>query len=207
MRKPAGAFHHGNLRQAAIDAAVREVRAHGHTGLSLKALADKLGVAGPALYRHFENRRALLHEVAQVGYEVFEARLSEAADAHADAWGALLAMAHAYVEIAMAYPHWFRLQFLSAPEERPRPDIERAPPRYRDKIGRLLAQELGDKALAQDVYLGSWAAVHGLAVLVIEGNFDARGERAHRELVERALRGLFAGIRALAATAPAKKNL
>jgi AcrR family transcriptional regulator len=98
-RKPPGVFHHGNLRKAAIDAAVSEVQAHGHSGLSVKALANKLGVAGPALYRHFKNRGDLLQEVAQIGYESFEARLTEALAAQAaDPWQAILAGASVSVE-------------------------------------------------------------------------------------------------------------
>src|SRR5690606_17362939 len=52
-RKRAGSFHHGDLRESLIVAAYRAVEKHGHAELSLRPLAEQLGVSQPAVYRHF----------------------------------------------------------------------------------------------------------------------------------------------------------
>jgi AcrR family transcriptional regulator len=68
-----GRFHHGNLRQALIDAALAEPDIE---GLSLRQLAGGLGVSAAAAYRHFENRDALLTEVARIGFDRLQQRFA-----------------------------------------------------------------------------------------------------------------------------------
>src|SRR5262245_24899834 len=62
--KAGGAYHHGDLRQALLDAAYAQVDAEGADSLSLAGLAKSLGVSQPAPYRHFADRGALLAAVA-----------------------------------------------------------------------------------------------------------------------------------------------
>jgi AcrR family transcriptional regulator len=63
------AYHHGDLRQTLIDAAVRHIDQEGTEGLSLRALAREAGVSATAPYRHFESRTALLAAIATQGFE------------------------------------------------------------------------------------------------------------------------------------------
>lgn len=198
-RKPRGAFHHGNLRQAAIERAMRDVERHGHDRLSLNRLAHELGVTGPALYRHFADRRALLDEVGAQGFVRFEERMTAAATSESDPWRALLAVGRAYVDFAREHPNWFRLQFLSDPAERFIPDLDRTPPRYRDRLMGALAAELGPGSdLAASAYLTLWAVAHGVAVLTIERVFAAKPPREQAACIDRPLETCVAGLRALA---------
>lgn len=61
-------YHHGDLRQTLLDAAVRHIEAEGTEGLSLRALAREAGVSPTAPYRHFETRQALLAALAAEGF-------------------------------------------------------------------------------------------------------------------------------------------
>lgn len=70
-------FHHGNLRQALLDAALG---APDIEGLSLRQLATGLGVTPAAAYRHFASREDLLLEVARIGFTRLESRFAEAFD-------------------------------------------------------------------------------------------------------------------------------
>ena len=61
-------YRHGNVRAEAIEAAYALVAAEGHEALSLRRVADAIGVAHRSLYNHFEDREALLDAVAERGY-------------------------------------------------------------------------------------------------------------------------------------------
>src|SRR3954452_4994212 len=62
-RKPENTYHHGDLRDALIKAALREAEQGGTEAFSIKALAKQMGVSQPAPYRHFADREALLAAV------------------------------------------------------------------------------------------------------------------------------------------------
>lgn len=107
-------FHHGNLRQALIDAALA---APDIENLSLRQLAASVGVTAPAAYRHFGSREELLDEVARIGFERLEARFAAAfdiaqppADA-AEARSRLQRLAQAYLAFADDEPALWRLMF------------------------------------------------------------------------------------------------
>src|SRR5450631_589068 len=76
-RKPLNAYHHGDLRDALVQAALRDVEPGGPEAISLKALAKKLGVSQPAPYRHFADREALLAAVTAEAFRQFSAVLRE----------------------------------------------------------------------------------------------------------------------------------
>lgn len=116
---PTRSFHHGNLRQALIDAALS---APDIERLSLRQLASGLGVTAAAAYRHFANREDLLFEVAKIGFALLEQRFAGAFDpsvAPSDATEArqrLILLGQAYVQFADDMPALWRLMFGSQAE-------------------------------------------------------------------------------------------
>ena len=76
-RKPLNAYHHGDLRDALVQAALAEAEHGGPEAISLKALAKKLGVSQPAPYQHFADREALLEAVTAEAFRQFNAMLRE----------------------------------------------------------------------------------------------------------------------------------
>src|SRR5687767_4854087 len=82
--KRTGVFHHGDLREALVLAAMRAVEQHGHADMSLRPIADQLGVTQPAVYRHFKNRGALLGEVATRCWQQLQAVLVAAVKSERD---------------------------------------------------------------------------------------------------------------------------
>src|SRR5258708_33458720 len=82
-RKPLNTYHHGDLRDALVHAALREAEQGGPEAISLKALAKKLGVSQPAPYRHFADREALLEAVTAAAFRQVNAILREAIGAPA----------------------------------------------------------------------------------------------------------------------------
>jgi AcrR family transcriptional regulator len=116
---PQRSFHHGNLRQSLLEAAmVQEDIAN----LSLRQLAAGLGVSAAAVYRHFADRNDLLAEVARIGFERLEKQFADAFDITrppADAPEAtfrLRRLAEAYLGFADTEPALWRLIFSAQAE-------------------------------------------------------------------------------------------
>ena len=78
VRKPLNTYHHGDLRDALVQAALQEAERGGPEAISIKALAKRLGVSQPAPYRHFADRGALLEAVTTEAFRQFNAVLREA---------------------------------------------------------------------------------------------------------------------------------
>src|SRR3954454_10694189 len=76
-RKPENTYHHGDLRGALIEAALREAEQGGPEAISISALAKQLGVSQPAPYRHFADREALLAAVTAKAFRQFSAMLRQ----------------------------------------------------------------------------------------------------------------------------------
>ena len=75
--RPRG-YHHGNLREAMVEAALNLIRERGPAGFSFAEVARLVGVSGAAPYRHFRDRNALLTEVARQGFVQFASDLAGA---------------------------------------------------------------------------------------------------------------------------------
>ncbi len=73
-------YHHGNLREALIDAALRLIREKGASGFTFAEAARAAGVSPAAPYRHFRDRDALMADVAKRGFDAFTAALNKAWD-------------------------------------------------------------------------------------------------------------------------------
>jgi AcrR family transcriptional regulator len=103
-------YHHGDLRTALVTAARRTVERDGYEALSLRKVAEQVGVSSAAPYRHFKDKRALLSAVAAEGFVALR-------DAYRSVLGVrdpverLLAGARAFVDFAAAQPGLFRLMF------------------------------------------------------------------------------------------------
>ncbi|MCA3366381.1 MAG: TetR/AcrR family transcriptional regulator [Roseomonas sp.] len=167
-----GRFHHGNLRQALIDAALAEPDIE---GLSLRQLAAGLGVSAAAAYRHFENREDLLTEVACIGFDRLQRRFAAAfpitatptSDAEARTWLSRLALA--YLAFADEEAALWRLMFggqAAAFRTNATLNAGQTSSRYLPAALRGLF-EVGAIARAptEADALFVWSAIHGVAML------------------------------------------
>jgi AcrR family transcriptional regulator len=176
--KRAGAFHHGDLREALIAAATAAVERRGHGELSLRPLAQRLGVTQPAVYRHFRNKGALLAAVAERAWLGLDAALASAAAAGRDPYHALRLSGRAYVDWAHQHPHLFRL-FSSRVPAAQRAAPHPALPREYYHRGMAGVVPIDDPLLA-DAFRATWAVAHGLATLVVERVFQLVDTDAER---------------------------
>lgn len=111
MTKPA--YHHGDLRQTLIEAALRTVERAGAEALSLRELAEAAGVSRAAPYRHFADRDDLLAHVAARGFEDLNREDEAALAGPGDGATRLRAASRVYVDFAERRPGLFKLMFES----------------------------------------------------------------------------------------------
>src|SRR6187401_861642 len=78
VRKALNTYHHGDLRDALVQAAFQEAERGGPEAINISALAKKLGVSQPAPYRHFADREALLEAVTAEAFRQFSALMRAA---------------------------------------------------------------------------------------------------------------------------------
>jgi AcrR family transcriptional regulator len=120
--KPRRPYHHGDLRQALVDAAIDLLRESGPEALTLRGAARAAGVSQAAPYRHFKDRRALVAAVADDGFRRLLLAMSEAASpapkrgtrkrqSPRDPAKGLRQLAIAYVRFAHEHPAEYRVMF------------------------------------------------------------------------------------------------
>lgn len=176
-------YHHGNLKAALITAALRELAHEGPEGFSLRGVARRAGVSAPAVYRHFEDKEALLVAVAAECADRLATTMVDAvAKAPADPLERFRAVGIALVRFAVAHPEHFRalsipgLADKTPPEQRAR---ERA---WNEAEMRGLAEAQRQGHIADlpldEIMLTANATMMGLAHAIIEGRLgevdDAR---------------------------------
>ena len=177
-------YHHGDLRRALLDAALPLIRKGGLEALTLRAVAGAAGVSQTAPYRHFADRAALVAAVADQGFERLHGKLVAAASAperttgrkQQTARGGLQAIAVAYVRFALDHPEEYRVMFGGeiAASQPPSPSRAKVFAFLRGGIEMLQGRGLVRAGDPQAMAIAAWSLVHGLAMLVLDGQVTGR---------------------------------
>jgi AcrR family transcriptional regulator len=200
-RKPINSYHHGDLRDALVQAALQEAERGGPEAISIKALTKKLGVSQPAPYRHFVDREALLAAVTAEAFRQFSATMRESIR-KASKQSKLSRFAQAALAFGLRRNGIYRLMFAS-----------------RTMAGAVKGSELHNAAMEtfgllleafeapaigffrERQALKIWAALHGMITLAEQGLLT--GQLAHisreelvEEIVEQTKSALSAAIKA-----------
>ncbi len=167
-------YHHGDLRAAALQEALQHINRDRDISFTLRELAAALGVSSTALYRHFENKLALLAAVAEEGYRELLRRFDADGSSEHDPLAFMTSRGQAYVQFAVAFPAHFRVMFLPqlrGPGESPalRDLRQQVYGRLEQALSILKQEGLLSNADLRDIALTSWATVHGLASLLVDG--------------------------------------
>jgi AcrR family transcriptional regulator len=157
-------YHHGNLRQALLEAALVILEKEGEAGLGLRDLARAVGVSPAAPYRHFDSRAALLEALAVTGFQRFTRAMEDVAAAEPP--DMLAAMGKTYVLFALHNAGLFRLMFSGQLRRDNRPGLRIAAEAAFATLRRVSGGEAREGRVAA---LAAWARVHGLAVLLLDG--------------------------------------
>ncbi len=180
-RKRPDAYQHGDLRRALVQAGLKLLGERGVAGLSLRAAAELAGVSHAAPYRHFRDKGALVAAIAEEGFTLLTRSMRDeiAAAGSRDVFAKLGAAGRGYVTFALRHPGYFRTIF----GEKIWPNVSDADP------GRVSLRVAGEEAYGvlrglvetgvregrmragdvDQIALAAWALVHGLALLIIDG--------------------------------------
>jgi AcrR family transcriptional regulator len=174
QRKRAGQYHHGDLRRALIDQALRTIDREGVEGLTLRTVGDALGVSRTALYRHFSDKQALVAGVAREGFRTLRLTLVEAWERTGRGQAGFQAMGEAYLQFAVTHPSHYRVMFGRFVESGARdPElVQEAEAAFQALVDALVAQQRDGLARRDDPILLArfvWSMVHGIAMLTIDG--------------------------------------
>lgn len=197
-RKPARAYHHGNLRQALVDQAVRTIRETGVEALTLRDVGQQLRVSRTALYRHFADKQALLAAVAGQGFRAFRQALADAWEPSRHDREGFVAMGRAYVRFARENPSYYRVMFGGFVDKVAcDPGLaEEAGSAFGVLVGAVAElqqrrQVRGDDAQALALYV--WASTHGLALLVVDGQLTPHTEKLDA-VIDATITNIWLGI-------------
>ncbi len=196
-------YHHGDLREALLEAAEALLAEEGLQALTLRACARRAGVSHAAPKHHFADVTELLSEVSARGFDRLTDALRDARqEAGDDPVERFVGVALTYVKFARACPALFRLMFrwdaLSA-DHKPLMTaaqrtfteltnsitVQRGDP---DVTPESLSTRIGERGLQNDVLIG-WSHIHGYAQLFLEGQFSRfAAEEGADAFIERTLR-------------------
>jgi len=175
-------YHHGNLREALVRAALDLIAQKGPAGFTFADAARSAGVSSAAPYRHFRDRDALLADVAHRGFALFAERLERAwNDGKPNALAALDSMGRAYLAFVRDEPAYYSamfeagINFESDPERRAMADralgvLRRAA----ETLSAQLPPERRPPAMMMSLHI--WSLAHGIASLF------ARSDAGRRKL-------------------------
>ena len=175
-------YHHGNLREALISAALDLIAQKGPAGFTFAEAARQAGVSPAAPYRHFRDRDALMADVARRGFEQFEQRLTAAWDeGRPSPLAALERMGKAYLAFAREEPAYFSAMFEAGLPIADHRELHETSERALGALRRaceaiVAALPAGKRPPAMMMALHIWALSHGIASLF------ARGDAARRAL-------------------------
>jgi AcrR family transcriptional regulator len=175
-------YHHGNLREALIRAALELIAQKGPAGFTFAEAARWAGVSPAAPYRHFRDRDELLADVARRGFDLFEAVLARAwDDGRPDVFTAFDRIGKAYLEFAKSEPAYYSAMFEAGIPADSSPELREAGERafgvLRTATERLVAtMPAANRPPVLMMALHIWSLSHGVASLF------GRGDAARRSL-------------------------
>jgi AcrR family transcriptional regulator len=172
-------YHHGDLHEALLKAAVQVLERDGLPGLTLRAVAREAGVSHAAPTHHFGDLTGLLSELAAIGFREFGAAMAAARASAATPPERGVASAKAYVAYAQAHPGMYGLMFRSERLDYSRPSLREASDAsfagLARGVGASRQEQISEESLLLDqaaAIAGAWSLVHGFTMLLLDGRLS-----------------------------------
>ncbi|TKZ21272.1 TetR/AcrR family transcriptional regulator [Shimia litoralis] len=183
-------YHHGNLRQALVEAALKLIESKGPTGFTLSEAAKQAGVTPAAVYRHFEGREDLIAEAARQGYEIFADLMQYAYDkGQPSALASFEATGRAYLAFARKYPGHYIAMFESGISVNRTPELASVATRARGvmehaavELSQHIPPEKRPPASMFSAHI--WAMSHGVVELFARNSPGTQSPFSPEDLLE-----------------------
>lgn len=165
-------YHHGDLKNALIQAGIEILSREGMEALSLRQVARRAGVSHTAPYAHFADKQALIAAIAAAGYQKLYEALIAAQQPQDDPLARLMGTAHAYLQFALDEPDHFRITFSGVVEaEQDYPDYVEQSKRCFALVVKVVEDcqtgGLFTQADTQLVAVSIWSCIHGFVQLLL----------------------------------------
>ena len=183
-------YHHGNLRQALVDAALTLIEEKGPTGFTLSEAAKQAGVTPAAVYRHFDGREDLIAEAARQGYEIFADLMEHAyAKGQPSALASFEATGRAYLAFSRRFPGHYIAMFESGVSINKSADLAHVANRALGVLDLAANELLKDvppekRPPARMVSAHIWAMSHGVVELFGRGSPGTKSPFPPEDLLE-----------------------
>ncbi|WP_166415624.1 TetR/AcrR family transcriptional regulator [Cochlodiniinecator piscidefendens] len=183
-------YHHGNLKQALIEAALGLIEEKGPTGFTLSEAAKRAGVTPAAVYRHFEGREDLIAEAARLGYEIFADVMEHAFESgQPSALASFEATGRAYLAFARKFPGHYVAMFESGISPNRTPELALAAGRAKavqERAAVALSQHIPpEKRPPASMFSAHiWAMSHGVVELFARGAPGTKSPFPPEDLLE-----------------------
>ncbi len=169
-------YHHGDLREALIEATASLVEERGAENFSLADACRCAGVSTAAPYRHFRDKEEILEEIAARGFDALTQRSMAAVQEHGSGTLAgMTAMGRTYVAFAVEEQALFRLMFGQRPALKAAELVEDSGHECFDhvisEVGRYCERN-GIEGDAREIAVQLWTFVHGAASLIIDQDYE-----------------------------------
>jgi AcrR family transcriptional regulator len=199
-------YHHGDLKEALMETALRIMEAESLEAVTLRRLARETGVSHAAPYHHFPDLDALLAAVASRGFRILrEEMVGRPSEEEGGAFLRLQAAGKAYVTFAVSRPELFRLMFSGrwrhAGEH---PELQNEEAMTFGALEGLIVGALGlggGPSRTLTAARAAWALVHGIAMLLVDGRLEGPSRRGSVESAEQLTQEVMAvlgkGLRSL----------
>jgi len=187
---PKRGYHHGNLRQALVDAALKLIERKGPTGFTLSEAAKDAGVTPAAVYRHFQGRDELIAECARQGHEIFADLMTFALDGgQPSALAAFEAAGRAYLAFARRHTGHYMAMFESGTSANATPELAAAAAKSKavlEAAAQALSRHIPPERRPPPSMFSAhvWAMSHGVVELFARGRPGANAPFPPEELLE-----------------------
>jgi AcrR family transcriptional regulator len=169
-------YHHGNLRNALVEAAAKLMAERGAAAVSLREVARLAGVSHAAPYHHFKDKSGLLAAVAEEGFRRFDHFQERALrNVGSNPKKRLRALGRSYVRFALANPHFFRVMFREdLANSNDYPALSALGKRTFDRLVDTVRGNAptSDESQIMSAAIRAWALVHGLSILWLDGSLN-----------------------------------
>jgi AcrR family transcriptional regulator len=179
-------YHHGDLKAALISEGLKILDTEGYDAFSMRKVAKACNVSQTAPYRHFKDKDELIAAIALYAMGAFNESLEQAVAAYPeDFHKQIMEMGVCYVRFFVENPVYLRLLFLGSLRQKfdacmvsNQGHMEGGHPfhTFNNAVLRYKSGACGDTRSVEELLLGFWGLVHGIAVLIVNGDIQLEGD-------------------------------
>jgi len=191
-------YHHGNLKQSLLDAAVDLIGSVGLQAFTLREVTRRAGVSHNAPYRHFRDKDDLLNAVAAEGFNRLTESMAASANSGVSAMDKLRLSGQGYVDFALRFPQHFMVIFDSPAQIKTNLESQTAGERAFGALTRYIeeCQKEGSLPDGDSTHLAllAWSLVHGIAKLASSGRLPSSKASDVLAFTDTATQAFLSGI-------------